>query len=151
MYVVNLICMTLVLVSSSFGYYLIGYDLKYIRGNLYINGIVSSTSECFAYLFAGKVYERIGLKYTLIISYTIGIAGMLSLILTTTDNQYWLSLFVLGSKFGVSASFNIAFIGIYYLFPTDIVATAFGISNTVSRVATIFAPYAAELKPEYKG
>ena len=34
------------------------------------------------------------------------------------------------------------------LFPMAIMATSYGICNVFSRIATIFAPYVAELKPE---
>ena len=78
--------MCLVWMSASFGYYLIGYDLKYIRGNKYINGIISSSSECVAFLLAGVLINKIGIKFTLIISYIFAIAGMLTLIVTTTES-----------------------------------------------------------------
>jgi nitrate/nitrite transporter NarK len=148
-YVRNLVCMTIVLVACSFDYYLIGYELKYIRGDIYINGIVSSTAEIFAYIFSGALYMKIGMKNTLCLSFIIAVAGMMALLLTTTDDEYWLSLFILCGKFGISSSFNIAFIGTYYLFPPNIVATALGIENISSRVATIFAPYVAELTPRW--
>ena len=56
-YLRNLLCMVIVFISSSFGYYLIGYELKYIKGNLYINSIVSSISEFFAYMFSGVIFR----------------------------------------------------------------------------------------------
>jgi hypothetical protein len=55
---------------------------------------------------------------------------------------------ILGGKFGISQAFNIAYLGNQELFPTAIVATSYGICNIFSRVTTIFAPYAAEIKPE---
>ena len=80
--------MMMVWASASFGYYLIGYDLKYIRGNKYINGIISSSSECVAFLLAGYLLKKIGVKLTLVGSYIIGLLGMVTLIATKpyTDN-----------------------------------------------------------------
>ena len=137
----------MVLVTSSFDYYLIGYELKYIRGDIYVNSMISSLSECLAYIFAGVLYMKIGMKNTLCLSFIIAFCGMISLILTTTMNEYWLSLFILGGKFGVSSTFNVAFLGSYYLFPPTILATAVGIENIIARVFTIFASFIAELKP----
>ena len=108
---VNLICMTFVWLSASFCYYLISYQLKYIKGNIYINGIVSSTSECFAYMLSGVIMKLVGIKNNLILSYSLAIAGMICLITVNTTNQLWLSIFILGSKFGISSSFNIAYLG----------------------------------------
>ena len=93
-------------VSSSFCYYLISYQLKYIKGNIYINGIISSLSEIAAYLASGFLTDKFGMKNTLIGAYLIGIVGMVSLIMydpTGDDvNQLLVSIMVLGSKFGVS-------------------------------------------------
>ena len=140
--------MCFVWITASFGHYLISYQLKYIRGNIFINGIVSSVSECAGYLLAGILFKKVGLKATLTLSYSITLTGILCLLLTSTTNQFWLSIFILGAKFGISISFNIAFIGTYHLFPPSIIGTAFGICGVFGRVSTIFAPYVAELKPE---
>ena len=72
--------------SASFCYYTITFQLKYIQGDKYTNGIVSSISECCAYCFSGIIFKFIGLKGTLIISYVIAITGMLSLILFQPQN-----------------------------------------------------------------
>ena len=150
-YMLNIACMCLVWTSGSFGYYLIGYELKYIRGNKYINGIISSSSEVVAFVLAGILIEVIGVKITLIGSYILGLAGMITLIATRniTDNQIALSFMILGAKFGVSVVFVVAYVGNYSLFPGSIVGTTMGICNIFSRISTIFAPYVAELKPEW--
>ena len=147
-YIINIFCMCTVWASASFGYYLIGYDLKYIRGNKYVNGIISSCSECVAFLVAGVMLKLVGVKKTLIVSYLIGLIGMFTLLLTTTENQVALSFMILGAKFGVSVVFVVAYVGNYSLFPTSIVGTTMGICNIFSRVSTIFAPYVAEVKPD---
>ena len=56
---------------------------------------------------------------------------------------------VLGAKFGVSQAFVVSYVGNYALFPASIVGTTMGICNIFSRVSTIFAPYVAEMDPEY--
>ena len=78
--------MTIVLVGCSFDYYVLGYELKYIRGNIYINGIVSSVAEILGYVLSGALYMRLGIKNTLCVSFIIALVGMLSLILTTTTD-----------------------------------------------------------------
>ena len=56
-------------------------------------------------------------------------------------------MFILGSKFGVSQLFNLAYIGNVYLFPLPLVATSFAICNICCRSITILAPYIAEIDP----
>ena len=78
--------MTVIWVSGSFCYYLIAYELKYIRGDLFLNGVVSSFSELAGNIVSWILFEKIGVKTAFVAAYVISLAGMLSLILTTTDN-----------------------------------------------------------------
>lgn len=83
-----------------------------------------------------------------LVSFVIALVGMNSLIFFDTENQLLLCLFVLGSKFGVSCAFNLAYIGNNILFPVKILGTSYGVCNVFGRLATIFSPLVAELKPE---
>ena len=85
-YLVNVICMTIIWISGSFCYYLIAYELKYIRGNMYINGLISSFSELAGNIVSWILFEKIGVKKAFVTAYLISLAGMMSLILTSTDS-----------------------------------------------------------------
>lgn len=143
----NLLCCIIIWTSGSFNYYLIAYQLKYIQGDLYINTIVSSTSEVCAFIFSGVLINKYGIKKTLIGSNLLAIVGMSALNLDL-QSQILLPLCILGSKFGVACAFNVAFVSNQQLFPVSFVATSMGYCNIFSNVGTIFAPYVAELKPE---
>ena len=54
--------MTIIWISGSFCYYLIAYELKYIRGNMYINGLISSFSELAGNIVSWILFEKIGVK-----------------------------------------------------------------------------------------
>ena len=51
----NMICMVINWSVGSVCYYLIAYQLKYIKGDMFINGLVSSTSEIAAYILSGQL------------------------------------------------------------------------------------------------
>ena len=140
--------MAVIWTSSSFGYYLISYELKYIKGDFWINGIVSSVSEIIAYATGGILLTKFGIKKVLVASFLISLAGMISLIFYTGSEDFMFSLFVLGGKFGISSAFTVAYCGNVILFPVNILATSFGICNFFARISTISAPYIAELKPD---
>jgi hypothetical protein len=151
---INLFLMAVVWLSASFGYYLIGYQLKYIKGDLYVNAVITSSSEIAAYLVSGFLFEKFGIKIVLSASFLISMMGMGALIAyrpedrpDADNNQLLISLFILGSIGGVSCAFNICYLGTHTLFPVSIVATAFGVCNCAARVFTIAAPYVAELPP----
>lgn len=57
------------------------------------------------------------------------------------------SAFLLLGKFGIAASFNLAYIANYHLFPVGIVCTSYGICNIFSRVSSIASPVVAQMEP----
>lgn len=140
--------MSLVWLSASFCYYLISYQVKYLNGSIWINNVTTSVAQMLAFIVSGIIFEKIGLKKTLYMSYVISIVGMVALTVYETDSQILLSLFILGSSYGVSQVFNLAYVGNFYLFEVHLVATSFSICNLFSRFCTIFSPYVAELQPE---
>jgi len=98
----NFLVMIVVWISSSFGYYLISYQVKYLPGNLYLNGIILAIAEMSAYGLSGFVYKILGLKTTFLASYVLAIIGMFCIIFATTTNKYIIAIFILGCRFGVS-------------------------------------------------
>jgi hypothetical protein len=73
---------------------------------------------------------------------------MSSLAYDKPNNQIILAIFILGSKYGISQVFNVAYYANVCIFPVRIVASTYGFCNIVARICTIFAPYVAELQPE---
>ena len=144
----NLIGMIMVWISASFGYYLISYQLKYVRGDFYVNNVTSQVTEIFATVVSGLVFKYLGINKTILLSYSLSLAGMLSLTFSTTNDQAWLSLFILGAKYGTCQLFNISYIGNTHLFPIVVVATSYGTCNIFARGSSILAPYIAEMKPD---
>ena len=98
----NLILISFVWVSASFCYYLISFQLKYIHGDIYINTIVSSSSEVVSYGTSGVILGYLGMKNTLTGSLIMAMCGMLCLILVKEKTQLFLAFFILFSKFGIS-------------------------------------------------
>ena len=145
----NLVCMTVVWVTGSFCYYLISYQFKYMKGNIFIFGIISGLSDILACSLTAFLHEAMGFNKALILSYVLAIYGMVALILVPTEDQLLLSLFILGSKFGISSVFNLAYLGNQLLFPVSMIATSYGVCNAFSRIFTALAPSIAEIKPAY--
>jgi hypothetical protein len=72
-----MICMVFIWTGSSFCYFLINYEVKYIKGNYFENQFFSAGSEALAFLASGCLVRPLGLKLTLILSYTVSIISML--------------------------------------------------------------------------
>ena len=135
--------------ACAFGYYLIGFEIKYMPGNLYVNVLMSTTAEIMAKGTALSQSGRLGMKK----SYYAGLlVAMVGCMLILMSNGRFESRFILGmclfvAKFGIAFTFMINYLSITQLFPTLFCGTAAGICNFAGRLATIFAPIVAEYEP----
>lgn len=132
-------------VASSFSYYLISFQLKYISGDFFVNTAVSSLTEAPAYLLGGLLYSRIGIKGVFVGSYIISVIGGILLLLFQKYTSI-VPVMILFAKFGVSSTFNMCYLGNALIFPTLFAGTAYGICNTFGKLATIISPQLAEVK-----
>ena len=78
----NLCCMVIIWMSASFNNYLIGYQLKYIQGDIFENQLAAQFSEIVAYLLSGTLLYWLNFKRVLIFAFMVGLSGMLALIIT---------------------------------------------------------------------
>jgi hypothetical protein len=78
-YAWNLICMLIIWGSCSFCYYLISFQLKYIKGNIFTNTIISGSIEIVAYITSAFFLKKFGLKTTFVASFAMAFFGMLAI------------------------------------------------------------------------
>ena len=137
---VNLILMSLIWLSTSFGYYLI-LSLVNTFSKVYISGLTSSFSEMAAYIVSGLFYGKIGVKLSLGLAFTISSIGGVVILAWGLQHEDSVLFFVffLMTKFGVTCCFNINFAANSYFFPTLFAATAMGVCNFLARFASAFS------------
>lgn len=56
----NLLIFVFLFCAASFNYYLLNFFLKYMKGDIFINSIVSSLAETVAHIIAGLIVLKIG-------------------------------------------------------------------------------------------
>jgi len=132
--------------ATSFGYYLINFQLKYIKGDFFINTITTSLTEVPAILLGGIAYQKLGMKPTLMACFIISIIGGICLIIWANAVDA-IPFMILAARFGVSATFNIVYLANAQIFPTIFAGTVFGICNVFAKTATIVSPMLAEVDP----
>lgn len=67
-----MIVMNIVWSAASFTYYMVGFYIKYIPGDIYTNVIVAGIAEATITMASGFIANRIGTKLTLVSSFAIG-------------------------------------------------------------------------------
>ena len=145
LYFINLLVMNLAWSTGSFTYYMIGFYLKYVPGDLYTNVIVSSLSELISSFVSGIVANYIGTKKTMFFSFMMGAFFGTTLIFINVSDTSLILICVLLTKFGVSSAFNLCFIITAEYFPPQYASTVFGACNIIARLTSILAPLIAEV------
>ena len=143
---INMLVMSIIWLATSFGYYLI-LSLINTFDKVYVSGLTSSASEMIAYVLSGLLYERIGVKLSFIIAFSISAFGGI-LILSwglQHESSIWFFVCFLLTKFGVTCTFNINFVANSYFFPTLFAATALGVCNFLARLASAFSYLVSEM------
>jgi len=127
-----------------FNFYLITFYLKYFPGNIFTNSLSFAASDLLSYIFSGLVLKKATTTQTLVLSYLIScIGGVLYICFHNFTSL--IPLFIVLSRMGNSMSFNTVYVTNNRLFPTEFLASTYGIANLISHLLTIGAPLVAEI------
>lgn len=144
---VNLICSCFVWLFGSFNFYMLTFYLKYFRTNVYVSAMCFAVADMLAYLSSGIVCNFFSIRYGLMISYGFAVIG--SLLYNTLfwlDNAWFVPLVVGICRLGGSMAFNVGYVSVARLFPTEFVTAVFGIVNLCSHTIAVASPMIAEVK-----
>ena len=145
---VNLSLMAVIWVTCSFNYYMMGYKVKYLAGDMNLNQMASLLAEALACISTGCLLRCFSAKGLLVSCFSLSaFAGIMIIIISAADSEYGsiTAFFVLFAKMGIAGGFNIVYIEHPKLFPTLFSTTSMGMTNFISRLATVFAPLTAEV------
>ena len=106
-----------------------------------IAGLSCAFSEVIGCIVGAVIYERLGIKVSLFITFSIStIGGVLVLVYGLNHmNSPWFFAGVLMAKFGVTCNFTINLVATSYFFPTLFYATALGVCNFLARLVSSFS------------
>lgn len=145
-YLLNLIIIVLAWSASSSCFYIIGFYVKYIPGDAFMNIIVTSIADAASSIVAGSISSAIGAKNTLFISFSLATFGAIALMFSGND-KILIMVFVMMTRFGINSAFTLCYIITADYFPSIVTSRVFGLCNVFSRFATILSPMVAELEP----
>ena len=145
-YRANLIIMVISWSSSSFCFYILGFYIKYIPGDIFINIIITCVADAISSIGAVVIAQTIGTQRTLFASYGLAAIGGVLLILFD-KNDVVIMILMMVTKFGINVCFTLCYIINAEYFPSIVCARVFGICNIFSRISTILSPLIAEVTP----
>ena len=143
---INLSIMSVVWLATAFSYYLI-LSLINTFDDVYKTALASSFSELVAYAVGGILYEKLGVKWSLVACFSSSAIGGFLILFWGLDNQssVWFLVIFLFVKFGISATYNINYAANSYFFPTLFTATAMGCCYFLASFFTSFSYVVAAL------
>lgn len=108
--------LSILLICISFNYFLIGFELKYIPGNIFMNSIISASCEMVFIICSLSILNLLGIKRALILGFLISICGAVPLMLVKNKPEA-VPAFLLMARVGITYNLNIIYLGFSMLFP----------------------------------
>lgn len=143
----NLMMMMIVWTAASFIFFLFGFLVKYMPGDIYFNSVISGLSA-IAMLTEGKIEHWFGVKGGITWSYLVGVIAIIGLCFFDkgTTQILLFACVLLIAKSVISLAFGLAYAIHIELFPSNFLISSYGICNFFCRGLTIFAPLIAEVE-----
>jgi hypothetical protein len=130
---------------NTFNFYLMTFFLKYFPGNIFENSAFFAVADIIAFALVGFVLKSTNIKNALNFAFVIDIIGGILYLCFSTNTAivpYLISLM----RGGVTMTFNIGYVSVKELFPTQYVATVYGQVNLVAHIFACTSPLIAEVK-----
>ena len=137
----NFVLMTMVQITCLFNFHLLAYLINLFE-QVYLTGIMSCSSEFVAYMAAGVVLEKLGVKTSLVACYLIaGLGGILMLAygLGHTEDASFPVIFLV-CRFGCAGVYILFIAANSRIFDVERSATAFGLGSFFARMVLSAAP-----------
>ena len=142
---VNLVAVIIWFSVVSFNFYIIGFYLKYIGGNIYINTLVCTLSEFLGTTSFWLIQNLFGTKKGFVLWFVW--TAIFSAPLMFITNPAQIATSVLLAKYFIEVTFCLAyFVGPEYFDPL-FVPFSFSMCSFWARFITMAAPQIAEIKP----
>mmetsp|Transcript_20889 Transcript_20889/g.25653 ORF Transcript_20889/g.25653 Transcript_20889/m.25653 type:complete len:137 (+) Transcript_20889:1386-1796(+) len=133
--------MVVVWLITVFNFYLIGFLVNTFE-QIFYSTIASGASEFVAQAFGGIIYEKIGTRNSLCLSYIIAAVGGFAVLFYGLEhqNEWIFPALVLVMKFGIASAFNITYVAHKSCFPVLFATSSLGYCTFICRFFTGFTP-----------
>ena len=136
----NLIIFAVLWVIATFNYYLVYFQIKYMKGDFYINAIVSSCTEMLSYTVSGFLLNILGIKFGYLLSFSTAIIGGALYVTLQASYESLTPIFLFLASFGTGCALNIDWNINSILFPVIFSSSTNGICNVFARISNSLAP-----------
>ena len=135
--------------TISFNNYMMGYYLKYIGGNIFLNWTIKGVSQGIAVIFGSTAEKLFNAWIAFSLSFFVAcLAGIPFFFMDPQNpsNKYYVMTSVAFQSFGVISAMTLIYMIHPILFPSLFVGTSMASSNIFARVLSILSSQIAEFK-----
>jgi MFS family permease len=140
----NLMIMTVLWVTVAFNFYLMGFYLSSMQGDVNMNTLVQGIAMILAFTLAGPLISKLGKKRTFLICFSLAVMSSLLYIYTPNKSPVMIMVLVFMGRLGICPCYSLTFICSNELFPAKIKSSLFAFCNIIARGLCMFAPLVAQ-------
>jgi hypothetical protein len=157
-YARNLMIMTVTWSFGSFAFFMVPFYLQNVKANIFYLSLATEFAEFMASVVCAVISRFMELRRALQLSCAFIAAGSFAMVfiakeMASEDGTGSLSekatlfntVLILVTNFGIVLAFDLAYLINAQLFPTVLLATAYGCCNIMGRLISISAPVAANI------
>ncbi len=137
---------TITWICASFTYFLVYFLLKYLKGDVFLNSIVAALSDMAGYMVSGMFINRLGVKNSYSIYFSLGGLGGVLYIFLSHTNENLVPILLLFTVFGISSACMTNWLTNARLFPVIYASSSHGIASFFARLSNSLAPQVAEME-----
>ena len=129
--------------ANNFIYYGLQVGVKYLNGDLFVNGLIMYGAVLLAMFSTGSLANVLGRRLSLVICYGLLLVGTAAYLIVSDQNAKYVLLLI--SMYGASGAINIDYMVCSELFPTSVRGVVFGLTNTSARIGASISPLLEEI------
>jgi|APCry1669189665_1035243.scaffolds.fasta_scaffold72845_2 hypothetical protein len=147
--------MTTIWSFGSFAFFLVPFYLSSMKANIYYLSLATEAAEFLASIICLFIAHVMDLRRALLMCCCVVLAGSISMMIVSKTNDdsnkndiqdnLLSSSLIMITNLGVVIAFDVAYLINAQLFPTVLLATAYGVCNILGRSISIFSPIVAKL------
>ena len=123
-------------------------DEPWKHNKLYVESLISASSEIPGLFLGMVILDRIGRKMTMLISFSAFSMTSFALVFDDVQNTEWLGVvMVFTARLTVSLGFTVIYIYFSEYYPTNIRSTALGMAASLGKIAGISTGFVSEELP----
>lgn len=133
--------------SCSFGYYMLMFYVKYLKGDIFANQTASGSAEVLANMLPVIMTKYMSVNKGFIFAFCLsGAACALTMYAQVYDKSDFIPVGILGIKVGAAINFQFLYFASVEFFETQFLGLQLTVCNVIARCLTTAAPIIAEMK-----